>query len=226
MKKYLEKDLIGLNNNRLTVIKEVVNANQKNKRFILCKCSCGKEAVVRLDGFISGKVKSCGCLRIESLAKRRGDWYYRKRLCTIWTGIVQRCYNKKDTTYSHYGNRGISVCNEWRNDMNSFVKWSLQNGYKDNLTIDRIDNNGNYEPSNCRWVNMNIQAVNQNKRVDNTSGYKGLCWNKLEKKWRSYISWKGKRVFDKCFKDKNDAIMARNDYIIKNNLPHEIQEDK
>lgn len=224
MKKYFKEDLIGLESNYLTIIKEIKRKEIPNRRFVLCKCSCGNETTVRLDRFLSGVTKSCGCLKKENNIKKRGNWYYKHRLCQIWSGIIQRCYNQNDTCYDRYGKRGISVDMEWKNNMDSFIKWAMSSGYNDNLTIDRIDNDGNYSPDNCRWVDMSTQLANTGIRCDNTTGYKGLSWSKLERKWRVYVSWHGKRILDKCFNDKRDALIFRNNFIIDNNLPHKINE--
>ena len=93
------------------------------------------------------------------------------RLYRIWLQMKNRCYNIKTERYDDYGGRGITVCDEWKNDFMSFYNWSMLNGYADNLTIDRIENDGNYEPSNCRWVTVKIQ--NRNSRKCNMITYKG-----------------------------------------------------
>lgn len=109
-----------------------------------------------------------------------------------WTNIVYRCTNKKDKYFKDYGERGITVCNEWKNDFMSFYNWSIENGYKDSLTIDRIDNNGNYEPLNCRWVNMQLQQRNVNY----------------------------KRIHIGYFKTAEEGARAYDKYVIDNNLEH------
>lgn len=100
-----------------------------------------------------------------------------------WANIVYRCTNKKDKYFKDYGERGITVCNEWKNDFMSFYNWSISNGYIDGLSIDRINNNENYEPDNCRWVNMQLQQRNTRVlRTTNTSGYRGVSL-KDKSKW-------------------------------------------
>ena len=87
--------------------------------------------------------------------------YNKKRLYNIWYNMKRRCYNKKNKDYKYYGERGIKICDEWLNNYQEFEKWSLNNGYKDDLTIDRIDNNGNYEPKNCKWLSIQEQQFNK-----------------------------------------------------------------
>ena len=150
----------------LTVIKRVENANNGHSRW-LCKCKCGNETVVMSSHLIGGKIKSCGCWweeRKHEYRKIHGH-SHKERLYNIWLGMKNRCYTKSHIRYSDYGGRGITVCAEWKQDYSAFRSWAIQNGYADYLTIDRIDNNGNYEPSNCRWVSMHEQCRNQRTNV-------------------------------------------------------------
>jgi hypothetical protein len=140
-----------------TVLKEL--EQKGNLRMFLFRCVCGKE-VVRPLGQVKGLfLKSCGCLRpvpIHSLTHgMTGTRIYR-----IWQGIKNRCYNKNRKAYKNYGGRGISVCNEWMH-FEPFMKWSLLSGYTDDLSIERIDFNGNYEPDNCKWITFSQQASNK-----------------------------------------------------------------
>ena len=107
--------------------------------------------------------------QMEYRSKAKGLWG--TRLYRIWYGIYARCYNKSNNQYCYYGQRGISMCDEWRNDILAFRDWAIANGYSEELTIDRIDNNGNYEPSNCRWVSMREQS--NNRRSNTHLSYKG-----------------------------------------------------
>lgn len=143
------------------------------------------------------------------------------RLYKIWQGILQRCLNTKSMAYKKYGFKGILICEEWKNDFLYFYKWCLENGYQDNLSIDRIDNNGNYEPDNCRWTTNAIQSRNTSQiRINNTSGYRGVSWSKDKKKWKTRININKKEIHIGYFTDKIEAARKYDNYIVSNNLEH------
>jgi len=147
-------EMIGKKFGMLTVVSEFDKNKSGNVRW-LCRCDCGKESIVVGSKLRNGHTKSCGCLKISPIAQG----YSATRLYSIWTNMHRRCYNKNHDAYNWYGLKGIVVCEEWH-EFIPFREWALSNGYKENLSIDRIDSTGNYEPSNCRWQNQKQQMNN------------------------------------------------------------------
>ena len=165
------EDITGKRFERLTVIERVEN-DRHRKSVWKCRCDCGKEIYVNGSHLKSGHTKSCGCYsrdyHREHPRIKHGlvfDNGKKTRLYRIWAGIKNRCYNKKDEHYRNYGERGITVCDEWRNDYKCFYDWAMSNGYRKELTVDRIDVNGNYEPSNCRWASNKEQSRNKRNAI-------------------------------------------------------------
>lgn len=155
-----------------------------------CRCDCGNITYVSSNSLNSGNTKSCGCYKYSGLyhPKHKG---YKTHLYFVWESMKKRCYNSNDKFYYCYGDVGIKVCDEWRNDFSSFRDWAVRNGYNEEklasginkLTLDRIDVNGNYCPQNCRWVDMSIQ--NNNKRNIRKYYYNGEThtiteWSKIK----------------------------------------------
>lgn len=193
-------DISGQRFSRLIVVKRT---NGKWE----CKCDCGKTAYASGPNIRSGRQRSCGCLDSERklIHGKSNSTEYQS-----WKAMKNRCYRKSFKQYADYGGRGIRVCERW---VNSFENFLADMGEKpsEKHTLDRIDINSDYEPSNCRWVDYSEQIINQRLRHDNTSGHKGVSWDKTFNKWHAYISpgHKQKRIHLGYFDDLEQAIQAR-----------------
>lgn len=153
-------DLTGQRFGRLTVIKR--DGTIYGQASWLCICDCGKSVVVRGYCLRKGETRSCGCLAAELAQKRLITHGATKtRLFKIWSNMIARCYKPYHKSFKDYGGRGISICDEWLHSFAKFQGWAIANKYADNLSIDRINVNGNYEPSNCQWLTMKEQGQNR-----------------------------------------------------------------
>lgn len=163
------KDIIGQKFGRLTVIEQVgyTPKNKHGSRYAkwLCKCDCGNVCEMDTGTLRNKGVHSCGCVAREHLKEMAKNNITHgmtgSRLIGCYKAMMSRCYREKDIHYNAYGKRGITVCDEWKNDKQTFIDWALSNGYSDDLTIERINVNGNYEPSNCTWIPMSEQYKNK-----------------------------------------------------------------
>lgn len=168
-------DLTGRKYGRLIVLK-YAGMDVKHHQFWLCKCECGNEKIVRAGHLNSGYVKSCGCIAKENLRKisqQNSDYRTLEKLYDVWTTMIQRTENPNANGYQNYGGKGIGVCAEWRYSYLLFKEWSESSGYKDGLTIDRINGDKNYSPDNCRWVDRYVQNNNTARNV--FCEYEGKC---------------------------------------------------
>lgn len=154
---------VGDKYNRLTVLQREKSANGFS--MWLCQCECGNQKIVRGYSLTSGHTKSCGCVAKEYQRSQKNGLIHGLKhtpLYTAWCNMKARCYNPRHDYYHIYGERGITVCDEWKDNFEEFARWSFDNGYKEGLTIDRIDNYKGYSPNNCRWTTWSVQ--NKNKR--------------------------------------------------------------
>ena len=148
-----------------------------------------------------------------------------KNLCQKFSDMKQRCYNPKSCNFKHYGARGIRVCDEWVNDFQSFATWAIENGYYEGckLSIDRIDNDGDYSPNNCRMTTKRIQNINKRSSTLNKSGYVGIKKHNIMG-WYGSVKIDNKDFYTGWSKDIIEAVKMRNDYIIRNNLDNKLNE--
>lgn len=168
----------------------------------------------------NGKSTKClSCARKVSTNAKHND--SKTRLYNIWCSIIGRVENKKNKSYEDYGGRGVTICDEWRNNYPSFKKWALQNGYSNSLKIDRVDNDLGYFPNNCRWTTQTIQSRNTRRlRSTNTSGYRGVSWHKKQQKFSSRITVDSITINLGSYSTDIEAAKAYDEYVIKNNLEH------
>lgn len=200
----MEFDLTGQIFGRLTVIGR--DPNGKRGRFWICRCECGKEALVRVDHLLSGATRSCGCLRQErnSTHGKSKTPEYR-----AWLNMKKRCYYQKDGMYHRYGGRGIRVCDRWLNSFDAFYE-DMGPKPSEHHSIDRIDPKKNYTPENCRWASRTTQSRNQDPHTNSKTGFRGVRLNKIGR-YEVNITHNGawKRVG--TYKSLSEAISARKD---------------
>lgn len=184
---------------KLTVItldhiqKYVSPSGQKhNHEHYLCKCSCGGDSVVRKNNLLSGYIQSCGCL----LGRIIKHGLKGTRMYGIYAGMKDRCLNSNNKNYHNYGGRGINICDQWKNDIKAFYDWSMVNGYRNDLSIDRIDNDKGYSPRNCRWATPKEQM--RNTRKNSIVKYKGKTRCLAE--WSDILTMKPSTLYNRINK--------------------------
>ena len=161
------KDIIGKRFGKLTVLEFAGRKIIKNKYryFYKCKCDCGNIIIRNADNLKTDVMSSCGCFKSGTLNKKHGLWKYGFRLYGVWQAMKGRCLRPTNQKFKDYGGRGIKICKEWITDFKAFYEWANNTGYKEGLTLERIDVNGNYEPANCKWIPPEEQARNKRNNV-------------------------------------------------------------
>jgi hypothetical protein len=188
--------------------------SKERRRYGLYKCGhCGEEFKAKTTRIKSGVIKSCGCLVGEYHGMKKHRFY------DTYKNMMRRCYTKSNPAYKHYGERGISVCEEWQ-DIIKFVAWA-DSTYIEGYTLDRIDNDGNYEPNNCRWADNSTQILNRGIFKNNKSGFVGV-YVARDNRWESRLTFNKVDIFLGRFNTIEEAAQARDNYIIENNLPHKL----
>lgn len=211
-------DITGQKFNYLTVIKRNGVDSSGTVKW-LCKCDCGKIVTVVGSHLRSGHTKACGCRLAKGLHHISHTNLYHK-----YHYIKRRCYNNNDSHYKYYGGKGIKMCDEWLKDVTLFYEWSVNNGYKEHLTIDRIDPNKDYSPENCRYVDRGIQARNKLKQdIKCSSKYVGVSYWSANKGFVFSVMYENSRFTSKTFDDEDSAAKARDLYIIKKGWSNEYQ---
>ncbi len=189
--------------------------SKERKRYGLYQCQyCDTIFETQIRSVKDGHTVSCGCIKNSKQGNTVNKFY------GTWRQMWQRCTNETHAYYKYYRARGISVCKEWE-DLGCFIQWA-DSTYIEGYTLDRIDVNGNYEPSNCTWSDASTQAINRRKSINNTSGATGVSYNKKHNKYVAYISHNKKHKQLGYFLNLEDAINARDIYIKENNLSYKL----
>ena len=195
------KSLLGMRFARLTVV-ERAGSTSYGKALWRCVCECGKEVVAATGSLMSGNTSSCGCYFLDRITKHGGS---NKGSYNSWRAMMRRCNNPKDKDYKNYGERGITVCQEWRDYRRFAADMGEPTGSQ---TLDRIDVNGNYEPSNCKWSTPLEQLRNIRPKKSNKTGFKGVVpiKQKFRTKWMASISVNRRKFYSKVYNGLEEAV--------------------
>lgn len=184
---------------RLTAIDRIddyVSPSGRKMPVWRCECSCGNEVNVMSCHLMSGATQSCGCYNQECRVSRIKHGKTKSKLYAVWNSIKGRCRNENNTAYKNYGGRGIQICDEWADDFETFYNWAINNGYSEELTVDRIDVDGNYTPDNCRFVSDVVQA--NNKRDNKIIKYNGI--SKTVSEWSKECGLKKATLYARLYR--------------------------
>lgn len=207
------KDITGLEFGRLVVVCQANDAVRHNGIRIpmwLARCSCegGNFIIASQTNLFTGHTKSCGCLRHDSPNNpKRTHGKSKTKLYKVWDTMKQRCANPLSKSFRHYGGRGIGVCDRWLDSFENFLEDMGE--CPEGMSLDRIDVNGHYEPSNCRWATASEQGFNQRKSRRNTSGRTGVSWYLSTGKWTAQIVVNMKQIHLGTFTTFEEAVAAR-----------------
>ena len=183
---------------------------------------CGKEFETMVSSIHSGSTKSCGCQHHKPREKSIKHGLRSNRFYSTWYGMVKRCNNLKSKDYKNYGARGITICADWL-DVRNFIAWcDVTHPKLEGYTLDRINNDKGYSPENCTWSDKTTQILNRRIMKNNKSGFVGVSFGPLKNRWVANIGVNGKQIRIGSFKDKMDAVQARDNYITQNKLPHKL----
>lgn len=214
----VRKNFIGHRYGRLTILEEAEDIrfpSKSVKRVFICVCDCGNVLKVRHDAMATGNTNSCGCYKrdqtsLSNTNKKTTHGLNSHPLYSTWSDMNRRCYNEKTEHFHNYGGRGIYVCEEWRNSPTEFVRWATEEAdwYEGcGLSLDRIDVNGHYEPSNCRFTDWSTQTLNRRVSSTSKSGFSGVC--QRGSRWEARITFKGHTTDLGIYNKLEDAVEAR-----------------
>lgn len=206
------KDVVGEVYGRLVIIGDAPTSGKHRRVYVRCECGVEKECFLTV--LRGGDAVSCGCYR-ETRDVTHG--LTKTPLYRTWSNMKSRCYDPNAKYFSEYGGRGIKVCPQWKDDFEAFHAWAIT-GYKTGLTLDRANNMADYSPKNCRWVNRTTQQRNRRAQKGSSSQYVGVAFIQRSKKWGASIKHGGKSHNLGSYPTELEAAIARDRYIINNNL--------
>lgn len=202
------ENITGQKFGRLTVLRKT-DKNRHRQQIWECICECGKKVFASTSSLKSKNTQSCGCYKKHKLTtKMTKHGMHNSTEYRTWWHIIGRCHTETNRSYSEYGGRGITVCQRWRDSFEAFYADMGPKPHPD-YSIDRIDNDGNYEPSNCRWADRTVQSTNQRLYKTNTYGCKGIYYDKKRKKWCAHIGSLRRHIHLGRFETLKEAIVAR-----------------